>query len=117
MPARNPARSPGPIARSLHRFLLNRAAFAGLCMITLVIVAILSYPLWWSFKPNDIDLLAMNAGAVMTRNPVTITPHALATEALQVMNARAITCLFVVNEEKKPVGILHIHDCLRAGIR
>ncbi|MBB2714587.1 ABC transporter permease [Rhizobium sophoriradicis] len=61
MPAPNPARSPGPIARSLNRFLLNRAAFAGLCMIALVIVAILSYPLWWSFKPNDIDLLAMNA--------------------------------------------------------
>ncbi|ARQ56739.1 MULTISPECIES: ABC transporter permease [Rhizobium] len=61
MPARSPARSPGPIARSLNRFLLNRAAFAGLSMIALVIVAILSYPLWWSFKPNDIDLLAMNA--------------------------------------------------------
>lgn len=61
MLARNPAGSPGPIARSLDRFLLNRAAFAGLCMITLVIMAILSYPLWWSFKPNDIDLLAMNA--------------------------------------------------------
>ncbi|MBB2719001.1 UNVERIFIED_ORG: peptide/nickel transport system permease protein [Rhizobium etli] len=61
MPAPNPARSPGPIARSLNRFLLNRAAFAGLCMIALVIVAILSYPLWWSFKPNDIDLMAMNA--------------------------------------------------------
>ncbi|MBB2703498.1 MULTISPECIES: ABC transporter permease [Rhizobium] len=61
MLARRPARSPGPIARSWHRFLLNRAAFAGLCMIALVIAAILSYPLWWSFKPNDIDLLAMNA--------------------------------------------------------
>ncbi|AIC25819.1 oligopeptide ABC transporter permease protein [Rhizobium etli bv. phaseoli str. IE4803] len=61
MPGPNPARSPGPIARSLNRFLLNRAAFAGLCMIALVIVAILSYPLWWSFKPNDIDLMAMNA--------------------------------------------------------
>ncbi|OOO25081.1 UNVERIFIED_ORG: peptide ABC transporter permease [Rhizobium sophorae] len=61
MPAPNSARSPGPIARSLNRFLLNRAAFAGLCMIALVIVAILSYPLWWSFKPNDIDLMAMNA--------------------------------------------------------
>lgn len=63
------------------------------------------------------DLLAMNAASVMTRNPVTLTPHALATEALQVMNSRAITCLFVVDEDKKPVGILHIHDCLRAGIR
>ncbi|SCB60943.1 peptide/nickel transport system permease protein [Rhizobium aethiopicum] len=62
MLARNPARSPGPIERSMHRFLLNRTALLGLSMIALIIVAILSYPLWWSFKPNDIDLLAMNAG-------------------------------------------------------
>ncbi|WP_064693783.1 ABC transporter permease [Rhizobium aegyptiacum] len=61
MLARNPARSPGPIERSMHRFLLNRTALLGLSMIALIIVAILSYPLWWSFKPNDIDLLAMNA--------------------------------------------------------
>ncbi|MGG7576263.1 ABC transporter permease [Rhizobium sp. Nf11,1] len=61
MLARSPARSPGPIVRSLHRFLLNRTALLGLCTIALMIVAILSYPLWWSFKPNDIDLIAMNA--------------------------------------------------------
>ncbi|MBB4192865.1 peptide/nickel transport system permease protein [Rhizobium aethiopicum] len=61
MLARNPARSPGPIVRSLHRFLLNRTGLLGLCMIALMIAAILSYPLWWSFKPNDIDLIAMNA--------------------------------------------------------
>ena len=63
------------------------------------------------------DMLALNAQAVMTRNPVTITAHALATEALQVMNSKSITSLFVVDEAGKPVGIVHIHDCLRAGIR
>lgn len=62
------------------------------------------------------DMMAMTAEAVMTKNPVTITPAALATEALQVMNAKSITSLFVV-ESGKPVGIVHIHDCLRAGIR
>ncbi|MBB3133163.1 peptide/nickel transport system permease protein [Rhizobium pisi] len=62
MLARPSARSPGPIARSLHRFTLNNAACLGLCVIALMILAILSYPLWWSFQPNDIDLLAMNAG-------------------------------------------------------
>ncbi|MDK4733636.1 ABC transporter permease [Rhizobium sp. CNPSo 3490] len=61
MLARSPARSPGPIVRSVHRFLFNRTALLGLCIIALMIVAILSYPLWWSFKPNDIDLIAMNA--------------------------------------------------------
>jgi len=52
---------------------------------------------------------------VMTPQPRTIRPDALAAEALGVMNQRKITSLFVV-EEDRPIGILHIHDCLRAGI-
>jgi arabinose-5-phosphate isomerase len=39
----------------------------------------------------------------------------LASEALGFMNAQSITTLFVV-EDKRPVGIIHIHDCLRAGV-
>jgi arabinose-5-phosphate isomerase len=60
-------------------------------------------------------LLDLTARAVMTPAPVTIRPGALAAEALGVMNLRAITALFVV-EAKRVVGIVHIHDCLRAGI-
>lgn len=63
------------------------------------------------------DMLALNAKSVMTANPVTIDPQALAVEALSVMNGKSITSLFVVDGQKKPVGIIHIHDCLRAGIR
>lgn len=63
------------------------------------------------------DMLSLDAGAVMTHSPLSIAPTALATEALQVMNAKSITSLFVVDETKRPVGIVHIHDCLRAGIR
>ena len=53
----------------------------------------------------------------MTKNPRTITPDALIAEAVNVMNntGRGITNLFVV-DGKKPVGVLHIHDCLRAGV-
>jgi arabinose-5-phosphate isomerase len=61
------------------------------------------------------DLLDRKAVEIMTRSPVTIRPGALAAEALSIMNARSITSLFVVDNEK-PVGIIHIHDCLRAGI-
>ena len=61
------------------------------------------------------DLLAQPAGEVMTKNPVTIRPSALAAEALAIMNERSITSIFVV-EAGKPKGILHIHDCLRAGV-
>ena len=61
------------------------------------------------------DLLAKTVRAVMTRRPKTIRPQALAGEALGLMNARAITSLFVV-EGSKPIGIVHIHDCLREGV-
>ena len=60
-------------------------------------------------------LLGLAARDVMTPRPKTIRPDALAAEALGVMNQRTITSLFVV-EDGRPVGILHIHDCLRAGI-
>jgi len=61
------------------------------------------------------DLLDLTAEQVMTRDPRTIRPEALASEALGLMNARSITNLFVV-EAGRPVGIVHIHDCLRAGV-
>lgn len=60
-------------------------------------------------------LLSHTAGEVMTRSPRTIAPGALAEAAVALMNERKITCLFAV-EGTKPVGILHIHDCLRAGV-
>ncbi len=60
-------------------------------------------------------LMEKTARDIMTSDPVTTTPQALATEALGVMNARSITGL-VVQEQDIPVGFLHIHDCLRAGI-
>jgi arabinose-5-phosphate isomerase len=60
-------------------------------------------------------LLALTAGEVMTPGPRTIGRNALASEALGLMNARSITNLFVV-EDGRPVGIVHVHDCLRAGI-
>ena len=63
-------------------------------------------------------LMAHRAGEVATRNPKTIRPDQLAQEALAVMNARKVTCLFVVDAEtgRRPVGIVHVHDILRAGI-
>jgi arabinose-5-phosphate isomerase len=67
----------------------------------------------------DPGLLAVPAREVMTGPPRTIRPQALAAEALGIMNGvrdeRPITSLFVV-ENDRPVGIVHIHDCLRAGV-
>ncbi|MEQ8665006.1 MAG: KpsF/GutQ family sugar-phosphate isomerase [Rhodospirillales bacterium] len=52
---------------------------------------------------------------LMTVSPKSIAPETLASEALRTMNEFAITNLFVV-EDGRPVGIIHVHDCLRAGI-
>ena len=60
-------------------------------------------------------LLGLCAGQVMTPNPRVITPDALAEAALAEMQDRKITCL-IAADEGKPKGILHIHDCLRAGL-
>jgi len=60
-------------------------------------------------------LLQHTAGEVMTRAPLVIAPGALAAEALKLMNDRRITVLFVV-ETERPVGVLHVHDLLRAGV-
>ncbi len=62
------------------------------------------------------DLLGNNAGRVMTANPVVASPDDLASSVLEMLNSRKITTLFVT-EQNKPVGILHIHDILRVGVK
>jgi arabinose-5-phosphate isomerase len=54
--------------------------------------------------------LEMSAGAAMTRNPQTIGPHVLASEALNQMEKRKITSVVVVDETKKVLGVVHLHD-------
>ena len=61
------------------------------------------------------DLLETPAEAVMTPGPKTIVAGALAAEALGLMKAHRITALFVVDQDR-PVGLVHIHDLLRAGL-
>ena len=69
-------------------------------------------------RRNLDGLLGKRVDEVMTRNPRTIPSTALASEALGVMNGAKITSLFVTRPEapRRPVGILHVHDCLRAGV-
>ena len=61
------------------------------------------------------DLLETKVDAVMTRTPKTVRPDQLATEALEILNSSKITALFVV-EASAPIGIIHLHDLLRAGV-
>lgn len=68
-------------------------------------------------RRHMIGLLDHVAGDVMTRNPRSVGPDILAEEAVAQMTGR-VTCLFVVDPagSGNVTGILHIHDCLRAGI-
>ena len=53
---------------------------------------------------------------VMTVNPKTILPNELAAKALHLMEKYSITALTITDENKQPVGVLHIHDLLKAGV-
>src|SRR5689334_9414523 len=61
------------------------------------------------------DLMELKVDEVMTRNPKVIDRTSLASEALEVLNSAKITSL-IVTEANKPVGIIHLHDLLRAGV-
>ena len=63
-------------------------------------------------------LLGRSAHEVATASPRTIRPDRLAQEALNLMNAHKITCLFVTESSipAAPLGLIHLHDCLRAGV-
>ncbi len=63
----------------------------------------------------DQNFLEHDVKEVMTKNPITTAPDTLAVEAIAIMNKKSITSLFVL-DEKKIVGILHLHDCLRSGV-
>ena len=72
-------------------------------------------------RRNMGGLLDMAASDVATRDPLTISPDALASAALGIMNnpERQATCLFAVDPEDPagaPVGVIHVHDVLRAGV-
>jgi arabinose-5-phosphate isomerase len=61
------------------------------------------------------DLLSARTGDIMTRKPKVVAPRMLASAALEVLNSSRITALFVV-DKGKPVGVVHVHDLLRAGV-
>jgi arabinose-5-phosphate isomerase len=67
-------------------------------------------------RRNLNGLLEKSVLEVATRAPKTIEADSLASEALRIMNDRKISALFVVDADRQVQGLLHIHDCVRAGI-
>jgi arabinose-5-phosphate isomerase len=62
-----------------------------------------------------VNVLELKVEAVMTKRPKTVRPDQLASKALEIINSSKITALMVA-EAGKPVGIVHFHDLLRAGV-
>ena len=63
------------------------------------------------------DIRTLTARDLMTRNPKTILATALAAQAVALMERHSITSLFVlVDGSRRPVGVLHLHDLLRAAV-
>jgi arabinose-5-phosphate isomerase len=61
------------------------------------------------------DLMAHPVETVMSRAPITIAPDVMAAEAVEILNSNKKTVLIVVDDERHPTGIVHIHDLLRLG--
>ncbi|MDP2039153.1 MAG: CBS domain-containing protein, partial [Ignavibacteria bacterium] len=66
---------------------------------------------------KSLDLRNLVASDVMTKKPKTITKEFLASFALQQMEQYNITSLVVVDKEKKPEGIVHLHDLVKLGLQ
>ncbi len=62
------------------------------------------------------DLMGAKVEDVMTRAPRTVTPETLGVEALEMLNARKISAMLVVDPANRPCGIVHLHDLLRLGV-
>jgi arabinose-5-phosphate isomerase len=67
-------------------------------------------------REEDTDTLRQQpVGRFMTRNPKSIEPDAVASEALRIMEVKGITSLAIVDSRSHPVGIIHLHDILGRG--
>ncbi|MDG1693932.1 MAG: KpsF/GutQ family sugar-phosphate isomerase [Porticoccaceae bacterium] len=65
---------------------------------------------------SNVNLSSALIKDVMSANPKTINQNILAAEALNIMQQSSITAVIVENEKKQPVGVVHMHDILRAGV-
>jgi len=62
------------------------------------------------------ELMSERVDAVMTKAPITIDPDAMAAEALAILTSRKRSVLLVVDQDHRPVGVLHIHDLYQIGV-
>ena len=64
-------------------------------------------------KNNDINLSSKD---IMTKDPKIIKKNNLTSEAVELMERYSITSLIIIDEDQKPIGVIHLHDLLKAGV-
>lgn len=62
------------------------------------------------------NIFILEAAEVMNKNPKTIDQNQLAVKAATVMQEHRVTSLLIVDKDRKPVGIIHLHDIMQAGV-
>ena len=111
-----------PVVReetSMEKTILEMTAKRGVtCVVNEMgkVVGIFVYGDLGRLLERTKDIFNKKVREVMVRNPKTITKEKLAAEALQKMEEFSITSLIVVDENERPVGIIHLHDIMRAGV-
>jgi arabinose-5-phosphate isomerase len=65
---------------------------------------------------KDLEFLTKPVSLCMTCHPKMIDPDALAAQAVRIMETHSITSLLITDQEKKPIGVIHLHDILKAGV-
>lgn len=102
-----------PMADAILRMTESGFGITGVIDTTGALIGVISDG---DLRRNMVGLLERTAGQVATRTPVTVAPTTAAAEAVAVMNKRKVYTLFVVGPDNHPVGVLRLHDCLRAGV-
>ena len=64
----------------------------------------------------NLDLKQSTVADFMTLNPLVIDQHVLAVQAFTLMSNKDITQLFITDKQKKPIGVIHLHDLIKIGI-
>jgi arabinose-5-phosphate isomerase len=67
-------------------------------------------------RRNMVGLMERTGAEIANRDPLVVPPEMLAPEALAILNTRKVNVLLVADDTGKPLGVLHIHDLLRAGV-
>jgi arabinose-5-phosphate isomerase len=107
-----------PVKEGLLEMTSKRMGVTGVCDRQGMVVGIITDgDLRRALERGD-DVLGKKASTIMTPQPKTISPDDLAATALRRMEEFSITSLFILDDEgsRKPVGIIHMHDLLRAGV-